>query len=261
MKDSALQRGRYLRRAPGRTKAPRSAVGSGRGWSEADAGARRERRKADRRKWCRPPPAERHLRPDTGCAGPVPACGVGSPPRRGARLSARAAQVAVPCSSYKPAVPIWFAALSTGTGPATPGVPREPPPGRPAAPCVALGAFLAASALRLTPLAPRGAAGVLGTIGLFYIAQQLKHPKIRAKLRDKWWLVECTISILMFFCLCFSGLGFFFCWCAPFRGARGRGAAAPALRAAARHRSACRLPSRGVAESEPADAASSTASR
>jgi len=37
--------------------------------------------------------------------------------------------------------------------------------------------------------------------------------KIRAKLRDKWWLVECTIAMLMFLCLSFSGLGFFFCWC------------------------------------------------
>ena len=35
--------------------------------------------------------------------------------------------------------------------------------------------------------------------------------KIRAKLRDKWWLVECTITVLMFLCLSFSGLGFFFC--------------------------------------------------
>jgi hypothetical protein len=38
--------------------------------------------------------------------------------------------------------------------------------------------------------------------------------KIRAKLRDKWWLVETTITSLMFLCLSFSGLGFFFCWCA-----------------------------------------------
>ena len=49
------------------------------------------------------------------------------------------------------------------------------------------------------------------------MAQQLKHPKIRAKLKDKWWLVECTITILMFFTLFFSGLGFFFTWCASGR--------------------------------------------
>jgi hypothetical protein len=51
----------------------------------------------------------------------------------------------------------------------------------------------------------------LAAIVLMYTAQQLKHPKIRAKLRDRWWLVETTVTMLMFLTLSFSGLGFFFC--------------------------------------------------
>ena len=66
------------------------------------------------------------------------------------------------------------------------------------------------------------AAVTLGAILLTYTASQLRHPKIRAKLRDKWWLVECTITMMMFITLSFSGLGFFFCWCAARPGLHAR---------------------------------------
>ena len=61
--------------------------------------------------------------------------------------------VAVPCSSYKPAVPIWFSSLVTGAQ----GLPLswEAP-------------FVAAH--------PLGSAVTLSAILLMYSAQQLKHP-------------------------------------------------------------------------------------